>query len=45
MCNEFLKPYIFDFFVDKGIRSEEAKNKLIDDTINQHLFIVCYVPN
>ena len=24
---------------------KEAKNKLIDDTINQHFFIVYYVPN
>lgn len=45
MCNEFLKPYMSISLLTKASVVKEAKNKLIDDTINQHLFIVCYVPN
>ena len=44
MHNGFLKPYMSISLLTKASIVKEAKNKLIDDTINQQLFIVYYVP-
>ena len=46
MCNGFRKPHMLISLLTKASIVKEAKNKLIDDTINQHLFIMYYyVPN
>lgn len=45
MHNGFLKPYMSISLLTKASIVKEAKNKLIDDTINQQLFIAYYVPD
>ena len=43
MCNRFLKPHMLISLLTRASIVKEAKNKLIDDTINQYLFILNYV--